>query len=108
MNVASLRGRFFLDTNVLVYSFDPESPDKQRRAQTLIQEALRSQRGVISTQVVQEFLSLAVRKFAHPMSVTEAREYLRSVLAPLLPSLSGDQSLRPRFARAGRNRLLVL
>jgi predicted nucleic acid-binding protein len=83
MNVAILRGRFFLDTNVLVYSFDPESADKQHRAQTLIHEALRSQRGVISTQVVQEFLSLALRKFARPMSVTEARDYLRSALAPL-------------------------
>lgn len=91
MNVANLRGRFFLDTNVLVYSFDPESPNKQRRAQGLIQEALQSQRGVISTQVVQEFLSLALRKFARPMSVTEAREYLRSVLTPLchhFPALS--------------------
>lgn len=83
MNVANLRGRFFLDTNVLVYSFDPDAPDKQRRAQALIQEALRSQRGLISTQVVQEFLNLALRKFARPMSVAEAREYLKGVLTPL-------------------------
>ena len=97
MNVANLRGRFFLDTNVLVYSFDPESPDKQHHAQTLIQEALRSQRGMISTQVVQEFLSLALRKFARPMSVGEAHDYLRNVLAPLcqhFPAISSyDRTL---------------
>jgi predicted nucleic acid-binding protein len=83
MNVANLRGRFFLDTNVLVYSFDPASPDKQRIAQRLITESLRTQRGVISSQVVQEFLNLALRKFARPMSITDARDYLRSVLTPL-------------------------
>ena len=83
MNAANVRGRFFLDTNVLVYSFDQASPEKRQIAQSLIAEALRGQRGVISSQVVQEFLSLAQRKFACPMSVIEAREYLRSVLTPL-------------------------
>jgi predicted nucleic acid-binding protein len=83
MNVANLRGRFFLDTNVLVYSFDPASPDKQWIAQRLLTESLRTQRGVISSQVVQEFLNLALRKFARPMSITDARDYLRSVLTPL-------------------------
>ncbi len=83
MNVANLRGRFFLDTNVLVYSFDPASPAKQRTAQGLIAESLRNQRGVISSQVVQEFLNIALRKFAQPMSIADARVYLKSVLTPL-------------------------
>lgn len=83
MNAASLRGRFFLDTNVLVYSFDQSSPEKQQLAQSLIVESLRSQRGIISSQVVQEFLSLALRRFATPLSIVEAREYLRGVLTPL-------------------------
>jgi predicted nucleic acid-binding protein len=46
---------------------------------------------LISTQVVQEFLSLALRKFARPMSLSEARDYLKSVLIPLcqqFPALS--------------------
>ena len=68
---------------MLVYSFDPASPDKQRIAERLIAESLRTQRGVISSQVVQEFLNLALRKFARPMSTTDARDYLRSVLTPL-------------------------
>ena len=83
MNAANLRGRFFMDTNVLVYSFDVTSPDKQRIAQGLIAESLRTQRGVISSQVVQELLHLALRKFARPMSIADARDYLRSVLTPL-------------------------
>jgi predicted nucleic acid-binding protein len=83
MNVADLRGLYFLDTNVLVYSFDPDSASKQSVAQKLIMEGLRTQRGVISTQVVQEFLNVATRKFSHPLSVSESREYLRTVLSPL-------------------------
>ncbi len=70
MNVADLRGSFFLDTDVFVYSFDQSSAQKQATAQDLIREALRTQLGIISTQVVQEFLSTALRKFALPLFVT--------------------------------------
>jgi predicted nucleic acid-binding protein len=83
MNGADLKGLFFLDTNVLVYSFDHGSPDKQVLARKLVRDALESRRGIIGTQVVQEFLNVALRKFAQPMGTTEAREYLRCVLTPL-------------------------
>ena len=83
MNVDNLPGLFFLDTNVFVYSFDASDPEKQTMARDLIHDALRTQRGAISTQVIQEFLSVGQRKFAHPLTVSEAREYLRSVLVPL-------------------------
>ncbi len=90
MNVESLRGKFFLDTNILVYSFDNSAPEKQQTAQQLIETALSSQQGIISSQVVQEFLNVAQRKFAKPMSLTDARMYLDAVLRPLcqhFPSL---------------------
>jgi len=83
MNVADLEGLFFLDTNIFVYSFDHTSVRKQQTAHRIIQTALRTQRGIISTQIVQEFLNVALRKFARPITVSEAREYLRSVLVPL-------------------------
>ena len=72
----------FLDTNVLVYCFDPGAPAKQR-ARELVEEALRNGSGVISTQVAQEFLNLATRKFAHAFTGDDLRAYLESVLAPL-------------------------
>ena len=83
MNVEALRGKFFLDTNVLVYSFDSSAPAKQQIARQLIETALSSQMGLISSQVVQEFLNVAQRKFDRPMSVSEARNYLNGVLLPL-------------------------
>jgi predicted nucleic acid-binding protein len=76
--------RFFLDTNVLVYSFIHTEPAKAKRATTLIDEALDTGRGVISYQVAQEFLHVATRKFAAPMTAAEAEQYLMTVLRPLI------------------------
>lgn len=78
-----LSGRFFLDTNIFIYSFDARAPRKRQIARELIDVALRTQRGVISTQIVQEFLNVALRKFPQPMTISEAREYLQTVLLPL-------------------------
>jgi predicted nucleic acid-binding protein len=83
MNVAELPGLYFVDTNVFIYSFDESALAKQQQARTIIAHALSSQRGVIGAQVIQEFLNVALRKFAQPMSTAEAGTYLRQVLLPL-------------------------
>ena len=90
MNAASLGGRFFIDTNIFVCSFDEDDAAKQSIAQMLIGFSLESGRGVISSQVVQEFLSLAVCSFEQPLTPDEARLYLRTTMAPLckhIPSI---------------------
>ena len=92
MNADDVKGTFFLDTNVLVYSFDVAQTAKQAIARAWVRSALGTQRGVISSQVAQEFLSVALRKFDRPMGVTEAREYLRGVLQPLCQHLPGAAS----------------
>jgi predicted nucleic acid-binding protein len=83
MSAVELPGLFFLDTNLFVYSFDTTEPEKQRIAQQLIQGALHTRQGLISSQIVQEFLNIALRKFAQPMTASEARVYLQIVLMPL-------------------------
>jgi len=75
--------KYFLDTNVFVYSFDPDAPQKQIIAKRLIQSALADGNGLISYQVVQEFLNVATRKFVKPLSLTDCQEYLQTVLNPL-------------------------
>lgn len=75
--------RFFLDTNVLVYTFDSAAPRKQKIAREVVARALRDRQGIISYQVTQEFLNVALRKFTPPMSSLEAQSYLRRVLMPL-------------------------
>ena len=74
---------FFLDTNVLVYTFDRQEPDKQARSRRLVERALGTGDGVVSSQVVQEFLNVALRKFERPLSEDQALRYLREVLDPL-------------------------
>ncbi len=73
---------FFLDTNIFVYTFDHSALAKRDRARELVQAALDGN-GVISWQVVQEFLNVALRRFEHPLTAREAAEYLDEVLAPL-------------------------
>ncbi len=75
--------RFFLDTNIFVYTFDSGSAAKRARANELVSSALDTRLGVISYQVVQEFLNVATRKFAKPMHAPEAQLYLARVLMPL-------------------------
>lgn len=60
-----MNGRFFLDTNVFVYSFDVSAPSKARRATQPIRQALETRKGIISYQVAQEFFNVALRRFAH-------------------------------------------
>ncbi len=57
-----MKERSFLDTNVLVYTDDADSPKKQQRALSLIEQGWRSQNLVLSTQVLQEYFSAATRK----------------------------------------------
>jgi predicted nucleic acid-binding protein len=75
--------RFFLDTNIFVYTFDAKAPRKQKIARDLVARALKERNGMISYQVVQEFLNVALRKFIPPMSALEAQSYLGRVLMSL-------------------------
>lgn len=76
--------RFFLDTNLFVYCFDRTAPDKLRRSVRLVRDAVGSRKGVVSYQVVQEFLNVALRRFDPPMTTAEAEQYLGMVFRPLL------------------------
>jgi predicted nucleic acid-binding protein len=76
--------RFFLDTNIFVYSFDQSAAAKAQRAEQLIREALTTQKGFISYQVVQEFFNVALRRFSQPMTAADAGQYLSAVFRPLL------------------------
>jgi predicted nucleic acid-binding protein len=55
-------GKAFLDSNVLAYAQDKDSPDKRKISRKLIEDLGRSGDGVISTQVMQEFYVAATRK----------------------------------------------
>ena len=52
----------FIDTNVLVYSIDPSDPEKTDVVRGLLRDLADSNRGIISTQVMQEFYVVATKK----------------------------------------------
>jgi predicted nucleic acid-binding protein len=76
--------RFFLDTNIFVYSFDQGAPLKAGKAEQLIRKALTTRKGIVSYQVVQEFFNVALRRFSQPMRQGDAEQYLATVFRPLL------------------------
>ena len=78
-----MKDKFFLDTNILFYSFDASQPQKQKIARNLIKVGLDDDTGSISYQVIQEFLNVATRKFAVPLSHKDSRIFLTTVLEPL-------------------------
>ena len=65
--------RSFIDTNVLVYADSADAGAKQASATALIAEHLREGSGVISTQVLHEFVDAATRKLALPLDIVRAR-----------------------------------
>jgi predicted nucleic acid-binding protein len=79
-----MNGKFFLDTNIFVYSFDRGSPTKLRRSTELIERAVITRTGITSYQVVQEFFNVALRKFAKPMTLDEAEQYLGAVFRSIM------------------------
>jgi predicted nucleic acid-binding protein len=76
--------KFFLDTNILVYSFDPDEPRKALIAEKLVTLGLTTGQGVISFQVAQEFANVALRKFADGITLAELERYFFRVLLPLM------------------------
>jgi predicted nucleic acid-binding protein len=79
-----MNDKFFLDTNLFIYSFDGAPSAKARRATELIRGAIETRKGVVSYQVVQEFFNVALRRFDNPMRLDDAEQYLAMVFRPLL------------------------
>jgi predicted nucleic acid-binding protein len=75
--------KYFLDTNIFIYTFDSRYKAKQRIATELIKSSITSQNGVISYQVVQEFVNVATRKFSQPLSYQDCSQYFKQILNPL-------------------------
>ena len=100
-----MSGKFFLDTNVFVYSFDLSSPKKAAQATKLIRKGIETRSGIVSYQVVQEFFNVALRRFAKPMSNADAEQYLATTFRPLLAVHSSPVLYAEALRILGRFRL---
>lgn len=66
----------FVDTNILVYAHDAAAGDRHARAEALVTQLWEDRRGVLSTQVLQEFYVNIRKKAAAPVSAGEAKQWL--------------------------------
>jgi len=92
----------FLDTNVLVYAYDPTDPRKQRVARDLVRRALAGDM-VTSTQVLAEFAATLLHKMSpapHPEDVTAVLDALGPipVVAPDADMVRRAVEVRARYA----------
>ena len=68
----------FLDTNVLLYAYDPGAEDRHLAASELVLRLARSRQAAISVQVMQEFYVNAVSKIARPLGIEQAIQRLQA------------------------------
>jgi predicted nucleic acid-binding protein len=62
--------KFFIDTNILVYTLDPRNAQKHLKARNFLQNVIKEHNPVISTQVLKEFYVVATVKLkADPVAV---------------------------------------
>jgi predicted nucleic acid-binding protein len=69
---AAKHPRQFVDSNVLVYSFDLRSDEKSKKARELLDELWKEKVGCVSLQVLQEFFVSVTTKLPAPLSSPEA------------------------------------
>jgi predicted nucleic acid-binding protein len=114
----------FVDTNILVYSYDLDAGEKSKRARSVLADLWRTREGVVSTQVLQELHVTLLRRLgtAVPRSRVRAavRRYGRWVtrhtsVDDILEAIDIEQRHSVSFwdaliivaaARAGADRLL--
>jgi len=82
-----MNGRSFLDTNVLVYTDDQDSPKKQRRALQVFEECWQRRNGVVSTQVLQEYFVTATRKLGVAPDVARRKTEIFGSLDLVVPGI---------------------
>lgn len=58
-----MTGKYFLDTNFLVYSFSGTEPEKRQKCIAWLEEGQERASFVISTQVLNEFIAVMTGKF---------------------------------------------
>ena len=75
MNGESVRE--FVDSNILVYAFDPSAESKQFIAGQLLQRLSKNGNGCLSVQVLQEFFVTITRKVSVPLAIDEASDLVR-------------------------------
>lgn len=69
----------FVDTNILIYAHGVDDDDpRARQSRQILASLWATDRGVVSTQVLQEFYAVATRKLQPPLPKKQARDIVAS------------------------------
>ncbi|GAK61619.1 PilT domain-containing protein [Candidatus Vecturithrix granuli] len=87
-----MRVKYFLDTNVLVYAFDQNEPEKRDAAKQYLQRLFTDEEYVLSVQVLNEFCNVAQKKLDPPMPQEKLQAFIRLIpderLVPLTKEIT--------------------
>jgi len=86
---------FLIDTNILVYPYDPRDHDKQRQAQIILERLVGEGVAVLSVQCLTEFFRAVRWRLAEPLTLEQALLRIERFVAncrvlPLTPSAALD------------------
>lgn len=76
--------RYFLDTNIFVYTFDERYERKMAIAKELIRNSLDNRTAAISYQVIQEFYNAMFKRFPAAQTSQDCELFLVNVFEPML------------------------
>lgn len=76
-----MKHQAFVDTNILLYAFDHEAGLKHDVAKKLITTLWKENRGVVSTQVLQEFTVNLQKKVKPPPSIRDIKAAVQALLS---------------------------
>lgn len=95
-----------LDTNILVYLVDAESPKKQLKAQEVANTLRANQSGRLSVQNLAEFFHTATRKLKPPLTPSQAIQQINT-FQTLWPVFSLTPVIVTEAARGVRDHQLA-
>ena len=87
-----MKGKIFVDTNIIIYAHDLDAGSKHDVAATIIENLWEEKSGILSTQVLQEFYVNITRKIATPLSPAQARGIIENYLVWHL-ELNGPETI---------------
>jgi predicted nucleic acid-binding protein len=75
-----MKGRFLIDSNILVYAYDRSEPEKQERALEVLDRLATLRQGVLTSQVMAEFFVVTTQRLSKPLTMEEAYERVKTYL----------------------------
>lgn len=71
-----------VDTNILVYAFDTDYPQKQAICRKIVQDIFDGKdKGVVTNQILAEFASAVTKKIDKPLEWSRAQAIIGTILA---------------------------